>query len=455
MTVILTLLLLLPMPAGLHADASERLARPDTVDLAALRAAAVSRDPRAIQPELLARASRLRLEALRTERLPQLALTGQATYQSDVPSVPISLPNGTTPSAPRDQARAQIEADWAVYDGGRLARQADLERARLAEQTAGVAVTLYALREATMESFFGAVLYQAQAETLALTAEDLEARLALVRKQVEEGAALAADADAIEAELIRVRQQVEEAEADRRAALAVLSDLSGLPLGPDDVLALPDLDAEVALAVARTVTVSAGTLEMEGPPEFERFARTQQRAEVEARLAEAATRPTVSVFGQVGVGRPSPFDFLSDEVKEYGLVGLRFRWAPLDWGQARREAAAARLQADVARSDADAFALQLLRQTETARADLDRLRRALPQDERAVSLREEVVRVARRRLDEGVLLAPDYVDRLTDLAEARLVAVRHRIERAQAQARLLSTLGRYPDLPMDTLFRLD
>ena len=139
--------------------------------------------------------------------------------------------------------------------------------------------------------------------------------------------------------------------------------------------------------------------------------------------------------------------FLSEDVSEYGLVGVRVRWAPLDWGRARREADAARLQADIAQTEADAFARQLRRETEDDLATLARLEDVATGDARVVALREEALRVARRQLEEGVLPAPDYTDALTDLTEARLVRHRHRIERAQAQARLLSTLGRYPDAP--------
>jgi outer membrane protein TolC len=418
------------------------VAQPDTLDLATLRAAAEAQDPRAVQPELYVRAAALRIEAIGAEALPQLALTGQATAQSDVPSIPLGLPDGSAPAPPLEQARVQVEADWPVYDGGRRARRADLERARLAEQTAGVAVSLYPLREATTEAFFGALLAQTQARTLALAEDDLEARLALLRTQAVEGAALDADVDAVEAERLRVRQRVAEAEARRRAALDVLSGLTGLALGPDATLALPDLAADAGLDLA--AALAAGSR-----PEFARFAATADRAEAEARLAASAPRPTVSVFGQAGVGRPSPLEFLSDDLAEYALVGVRVRWAPVDWGRSRREAAAARIQADAARAEAEALARQLARDVADDRAEIDRLRAALALDDEIVALRENALHVAARQLDEGVLLPDVYTDRLTDLAEARLARDRHRVELARAQARLLSALGLFPDAPLD------
>jgi outer membrane protein TolC len=217
----------------------------------------------------------------------------------------------------------------------------------------------------------------------------------------------------------------------------VLADLTGLAI-TDAALALPDLDAETVAALAADDAV-------QDRPELVRFARMAERAEAEARAAEVQTRPTLSLFGQAGVGRPSPVDFLSDEVAEFGIAGARVRWPLFDGSRARREAEAFRVQAEIARSEADAFVRQAVRDVADERATLARLDAALDADERVVALRDEVLRAARRQLDEGVLLPDVYTDRLTDLAEARLTLARHRIERAQAQARLLSALGRFPE----------
>jgi hypothetical protein len=40
-----------------------------------------------------------------------------------------------------------------------------------------------------------------------------------------------------------------------------------------------------------------------------------------------------------------------------------------------------------------------------------------------------------------VVTAADYVDKQTDVLEARLLRATHRVERAQAQARFLTVLG--------------
>ncbi len=420
MVIVAALLLLAPSPA-------------DTLRLADVRAAAVARDPRAVQPALLARATSLRLASLAAEARPQVAVLAQGTLQSDAPTIPIPLPDGSSPGPPLAQVRALAEAEWSVLDGGRRARRADVERARLAESVAGVAVTLQAVRDAATDAFFAALLHGARADALALGVRDLDARLAVLRARAAHGAALAADADGVEAEAIRLRQAEAEARSDRAVALAVLADLVGADLAPDVVLAVPAV-GPVPDARGRRA-------------EFERLAAVEARAEAEARLAAAGTQPVVSVFGQAGVGRPTPLDLLGDSVKPFAVGGVRLRWLLLDGGRAGLDADAARVQAEIARTEADALDARLRRETAADRAALDRLASTAADDDRAVALREDALRVAAHQLDEGVILADVYTDRLTDLADARLTRERHRIERARAYARLLSALGRFPDLP--------
>ena len=426
----------------------------DTLHLGDLRAEAVQQDPRAVQPELLARATRLRLAALRAQRLPQIALNGQATVQNEVAEIPIRVPGQAVPSPPRTQYRAQVESEWRLYDGGRIARQAAVERARLQEEVAGVAVTLYGLRQATTEAFFSVLLSEAQSRTFTLTANDLEARLRILREQVQEGAALPAASAALEADLIRVGQQVEEAEAARRTALGVLAELTGISVTPSDSLALPALDEEVTRALRRLGVASTGSEgvladeavgEIVGRPEVVQLARAAERLEAEARVREAQTRPSLSLFGQAGYGRPSPFNLFAEDASEYALAGVRLRWPIVDWGRAEREAEALRLQARAAETEAAAFIQQIDRAIEDELATLSRLRDAVEGDRRVVKLRTEALRAARNQLEEGVILPDTYSDRLSDLAEARLTLARHRIELAQAQVGLLSTLGRYPE----------
>lgn len=427
MRYVLLLALLLAAPA--------LRAQPRLVTLAALIDSAEARDARSLNVALLSRASRLRLAALRAQRLPRVSVSGQATYQSDAPVLPVTLPGVSPMGSPLERFYTQAELQQVLYDGGRLGRQAEVERAALEESRAAVAVSLYALRQATAEAFFGVLLAEARLEVFALQEADLTARLALLKNRQRHGAALAADTAALAAERLRLEQARLEAWAQQEGARAVLAQLTGTPLTPADSLVLPRLPDALLAAPPDPHR-----------PELDRLARAADRMAAEARWARSAGLPQVSLIGQAGVGRPSPFEPFGDATRAFGLVGVRLSWAVLDWGAARHDAEARTVQAQTLAYDAEALRAQIMREAAAGIADLARYPQTLDADRRAIALREEVVRVARRQLEEGVLLPADYTLRLNELGEARLGYARHRVEQARAAVRLALILG----LPLET-----
>ena len=104
----------------------------DTLRLVDVRSAALARDARAAEIELLAEQSRLRLQSIDAERLPTLSAEGRAQYQSDVARVPITLPGVKIPTPPHDTYNAQLDAQQRIYDPTLAPRRA-AESAQLAE----------------------------------------------------------------------------------------------------------------------------------------------------------------------------------------------------------------------------------------------------------------------------------------------------------------------------------
>ena len=54
---------------------------------------------------------------------------------------------------------------------------------------------------------------------------------------------------------------------------------------------------------------------------------------------------------------------------------------------------------------------------------------------------EEILAETRLRFDEAVVTSAELVDRETDLLEARLALIAHRLELAHARARFLTLIG--------------
>jgi outer membrane protein TolC len=420
-------LALLLVLAGADARAQEE------VELDAARRQARATDPRLRQLDLEAEQSALRLRNIEMARRPALSLEGQAQYQSDVPKFPFRPPDSSAPLLIlKDTVDAHLAVEQPILDPTTKAK-ADAERARLAEAQARIRTTLYTLGYEVDDAFFAAALLQERETQVALAITDLEARLGEARLRVEEGSALPSEAESIEATLLPRRQDVIKLRAERRAALARLSELIGRPLTVDSRLALPDAGARVAEARANLDAIRVR-------PEFAQFARLREQLESQKRVVSAQEQPHLSAYGRAGVGRPG-LDFLSHDVNPYWLAGVRLQWNPIRWGVPGREREALSLQQQSVQADEDAFARLLRRTVQQDLATLDQLDEAAPLDDRIVALRESIERETSARLAERVVTAAEYVDKQTDVLEARLLRATRRVERAQAQARLLTVLG--------------
>lgn len=407
----------------------------DTLHLAPLQAAAVRHDPRARQPELLRSATEHRLAVLASERLPQLQLDGWASHQSDVTSIPISLPGVSVRRPPDERWETAVEMRQTIWDGGDVSLRRSLERARLAESAAGVDVALYQLREAVNTAFFSAFLMQQQAAEYNALLSDLAARLAAVRARVDAGTALRRDAAEIEAEEIRALQGREQAQAGRRAALATLASLVGQRVDTSAVLVLPDAAPEETHA-GSPVALAA----LRSRPEFRRISLSRERLDREAALTRVANAPRLFAFGQAGAGTPGLDQFRTD-ANVYWQAGVRLEWRPWTWGSAARNTAALRQEQQVLETEERALGAALARVAVSDLEEIARLRRDREADERVIALRVDIEQQARAQHDEGVITAAEYVETRTDVLEARLALQRHLVELARARAGFLTTLG--------------
>ena len=415
-----------PLAAQAPAAGAGRPAGADTLRLADLHAAALAHDPRGAQARLIAEQGALRLRNVRAERLPTLGLTGQAQHQSDVTSVP--LPGALQPY--KDTYDANVAARLRLFDPSRAAR-ADVERAATAEGEARLASALHVQRQAVNDAFFTALLLDARRQVLAAAIAEVQAQLRQARERVAAGAALRSEAALLEAAELTRRQELDDAETGRAVALQMLGDLTGRALAGTEVLEAPAPVAVPSAAAFDTLRTR---------PEFTQFARSRALVDARGATVDAQDRPRVAAFGRTGYGRPG-LNALAREFDSYWLAGVQVEWAPWDWGTARREREALVLQREAITTEERAFADRLRRAALADEAAIARLERALAQDDAIVALRARVLDETRARLGEGVITAAEFIDRETDLTQARLAHEARRVELAQARARLLTTAG--------------
>lgn len=429
---VLITLLCAARPPGAFAQAAPPSQGGASLSLPALHDAAVASDPRSRQFALLEQQSELRLGNIDALKLPVISLHGLAQYQSDVPTAPGPVVGRPLFTPPKGTLDSYFRVEQRLFDPT-LGPQAALERAQLAEQEAGVRTALFGLRQQVNDAFFAAAMLQERSSALNASIASLEARLKETSARVTEGTAINAEAAAIEAALLERRQDEAELRADRRAALIRLSTLTGRSIDESQMLSLPDLSTLVADARRAPEALRAR-------PEHEQFAKTNERIAQQEVVTISQDRPSVSAFARLGYGRPG-LNFISDKWDTYAIGGVQLDWRVWNWGTSGRERQALRLQQQIVTADQAAFARSLDEAIDNDEATIDRLGPALELDQRIVTLREQVERSTQVRLQEGVVTGTEYVDRSTELLQSRIMAATHRVQLAEASARLLTTLG--------------
>jgi len=405
----------------------------DSLRLADLQNRAVQHDPRTRQLDLLSSQSALRMQDIDASRLPTIGANAQAQYQSQVVTLPLQLPNGLSlPVPPHDTYDAHVGAQQPIYDPTVSARRG-VERAQLAASEAGVRTSTFALRQNVNDAYFSALLQQAQRAEEESAVTDLEARRKVAASRVAQGTALPSETDMLDAALLRRRQAAAQLAASRDAALVVLSDLTGQQITSADALVLPDLSAEVARARENIDTLHAR-------PEYEQFERSRDVLAQQQSSLGAADLPRVSAFGRAGYGRPG-LNPLAQEFSNYWLAGVQVEWTPWNWGTTRRDREVLALQRQIVATNETAFRQSVRRAIAHDVASIDQLAQTLVDDDTIVTLREKILRETGFRFSEGVVTSAEYVDRETDLLDARLSRATHRVQLAQARANFLTSLG--------------
>jgi outer membrane protein TolC len=148
---------------------------------------------------LVREAEALQINALSKNLLPQASLGGQATWQSDVTGLAISVPNVNIPQVQKDQYKATLDLTQSLWDGGVNKSQKKLATASANLDTKSIENNLYQTREQVANLYFGVLLAEKQFANSEITRNDLEAQLKKQTANIQNGTAIKSNAMMIEA----------------------------------------------------------------------------------------------------------------------------------------------------------------------------------------------------------------------------------------------------------------
>src|SRR3982751_5865616 len=191
------------------------------------------------QKGLLRQTEQLSIQNLNSNYLPQLVVNGQATYQSDVTSVNIPLPNIKFPIPTKDQYKISAEADQQLFDGGVTKAQKDIQSLNTNVQENSLAVELYNLKTRVNQLYF-AILYKDELlNEIDVTLKNVQVGIDKMKPQVENGVALRSNLQELQAQYLQTQQRTIEIKATRKGLADALSVLINQPILENTQLEMP------------------------------------------------------------------------------------------------------------------------------------------------------------------------------------------------------------------------
>ncbi len=381
--------------------------------------------PLARQRDLLRQSESYSLENASKGNLPQVSLYGQATYQSDVPHLPIDLPGQDIPLIPKDQYKVYGEITQVIYDGGATGMQKQGQEANTRAEQQKVEIELYKLKERINQLFFGILLLNEQIRQVDLLQKDIQLGKAKIQAAIDNGTALKSSIAVLQVELLKSNQRIVELESARRAYLEMLGLMINQTLDEQTKLVTP------ASAVPQ-VDIHR--------PELLWYEYQRQSLALQNDMLDVRNRPKINLFLQGGMGRPG-LNIFDDQLKGYYMGGLRVYWPLTSFYSYKNEQALLDISQQGINLQQETFLFNTNLQVRQQNNEILKLEELLSTDDDIVALRTSIKNTALSQLENGVLTTNDYLREVNAEDNARQSKILHEIQLRMAQYNLLTTTG--------------
>lgn len=351
--------------------------------------------------------------------LPQISAMAQATYQSDIMTLPAPLQNILSAQGiasgelRKDQYRIGVDINQTVYDGCLISGQKKVARLEGEVQSAKTTADLYAIRERINELYFGILLLDNKIELNKDLQKLLQSNLDKLGSMLDHGVAMRSDVSSVKAEKLQARQQATELESSRKSLIDMLEVFTGTEIS--------------GLAMPPAVAVATG---VNNRPELQLFDTQIRLADARERLLNAGVLPRLSLFAQGFYGYPGydQFDAMFDHSwKLDGMVGIRLSWnigALYTRKNDRSKLSASRGLTEAAR-ETFLFNSRLLEIQRTE--GISKYSRLIADDREIVELRSDVRRAAESKLEHGIIDTDNLLQEITRENQARVDLSTHTI----------------------------
>jgi outer membrane protein TolC len=369
------------------------------------------------QYDLLEQTERYSLENIARNYLPRITLGGQASYQSDVTTLPVDLRTlgipVDIPTVSNDQYKATIDVNQMLWDGGATNSQRNLAKAASEVEKRRADVSMYAVEEKVCQLFFGILAMNEQLKILDLKEKDILSNKKTVESLLKNGTATPSDLDQINLSLLQLEQARTEQSETKLAFCRALSLFIHEDVPGNTLLVKPAGDFVPGGDVSR--------------PELELFdAQTGMLAEQSGAIT-AKNRPVVSLFAQGGYGRPG-LNMLEDEFDFFAIGGLRLTWNFGNLYTQKNERRILQSNIKTVALQRETFLFTTNLQLTQEQSEIEKSRKLLLRDDEIITLRQRVKQAGESKYKNGVYQVSELIRDINAEEEARQTKALHEIQ---------------------------
>ena len=358
--------------------------------------------------------------------LPQVTLNGQATYQSDVTKIALSMPGINIPTVDKDQYKFYLDLKQTIWDGGLSKAKELINETENAGNQSQIEVELYQVKEKVNQFYFTSFLIQENLKILEKKNETLVERQKILESAVKNGMVLSSELDQLLAELIKTDQLVLELKNNQETVLSALAILTGKNTDQIRNLALTEEPMLLDKPLMR--------------PELDLFSKQNELLEANSEILKKQRNPKLFGFGQAGYGKPG-LNMLNNKFDTYYLVGLGFNWNVLDWKTTSRQRQILKLQQDIIQTKQELFVRNIDLATDQQTKQISQITELLKSDRDLIQVRERITKTSASKIENGAITMADYIQDLNTEITAKLTLETHKIQLKESRIKLANIRG--------------
>lgn len=358
---------------------------------------------------------------------PQITISGQMSYQSDVTSLPITLPGIKIDPLTKDQYKAVADISQTIWDGGIMSSQAGIQSSSADVDDQKIEIEMLKVKDRINQLYFGILLLNQQIEQTELVKKDLNASLEKLKGAFANGTATKTNVDILKAELLKTDQREIELKSSRNSFVEMLGLLINERL--DETLKLEQREIHNVVDSSEI-----------NRPELKLYSSQENLIENQNGQTLAKILPKASLFFQGGYGKPT-LNMLKNSFDWYYVAGARLTWSPSNLYTYGNESEIIELNKKSVEAQKEAFILNTNISLKQQMGEIEKLKDLIKVDSEIITIRTSVKESAKAQLENGVITSSDFIRELNNEDQAKQNLSIHTIQLLLAQQNYKLTIG--------------